>query len=358
MSSSIDSDLLVYADPHFDEYRNYQNKSRKDIEEFIKMYDYAIENKIPYAINIGDLFRKSNKVDSEVFSDIYSVIKRASNKGVKTISIPGNHDITISNKFGKNIIRVFGDKLKDGCSLWSSGDINSNYVSWECCCINMINMYDHKIGFIPYSDSSNKLIDDINYCKDNRCKIIFGHFSINEYDFNSKINSDFLFKGIKNTTFMLGHIHKRNFISDNKGNKIIFIGSLFQEDFDEEEHDTGYVLYNFDENKFIFKETNSLKFKRFYFNDEKTYKKFLKSKKGGKYDNYILRGYYGDNFKNQTMTFPDEIDFSYTNRNKMFDGIKGGFDTKNLLKNYIKDNCKTDSKFVYKLGKKLISEGR
>lgn len=92
--------ILISSDHHHDNYKAFSKLSHHGVssrlEESLQAEDFLFalmrQEKIRLHVRCGDLFDKKNAVDSVVYSEIFSRIKRNCQAGIGEIILVGNHD--------------------------------------------------------------------------------------------------------------------------------------------------------------------------------------------------------------------------------------------------------------------------
>lgn len=208
------------ADVHFDmpftmlSSRNNMGDKRR-LEQrwaFDKVINYIKDNSIEYFFISGDLY-ENNHVRSGTIEYINNCFKQIPN--TKIYISPGNHDPYLKN----SVYNMFG--WNDNVTIF-----NKELGKFED---NNINIYG--LGFSDFtledSELKNIVIEDKN-----KINILVVHASVDSSVFSEKLYNPITSNKLKEIGFdyiALGHIHKRNYISEN----IIYPGSLVSLGFDE-----------------------------------------------------------------------------------------------------------------------------
>ena len=263
-----------------------------------------------------------------VYSQIYDVIHSS---GVRTILIPGNHDILNKKRFNECILRPFGNRFEHTQQLDTSGP---NLVAWEP---SIVVIGKCKIALIPYSDKPEQTEKWIVQC--GKVDYIIGHFSVkgmSEHIDNSidsgKVNDRKFIKAF------LGHYHKEIEIGS-----YYHIGAFTQRNFGEEGNSTGFIVLDVDGNSTpttIRVEVPGLKiFKTIKISNDEDYKLFKEKYNEGKFDKYFVRVDYGKDLKRFTRNFDKEIDFNQLEktRDKVIYDVDSNI--KDMLVDYTNRTC-------------------
>lgn len=200
---------LVIGDTHFKKIesqieKDYRNSILKEVSRIIK------KNKIKTVIQTGDFFDTRRTLDVSVINETRELIEKYF-KNVKIITLSGNHDI-----YFKNTNKI--------CSTQIIFKDNKNVTV-------ITEPTETKHGLIlPWINKENyqQTIELIGKSKSKNC---FGHLEINGF---AKIKGFNETNGLKPSLFdkfenvISGHFH---LVQKNKN--IIYIGSLFQNDFND-----------------------------------------------------------------------------------------------------------------------------
>ncbi|QKE56344.1 recombination exonuclease [Bacillus phage YungSlug] len=74
---------------------------------FDAMEDYALENNIKYILFAGDMFHKRVTINTTVFNFVYNRVSDMTQKGLRFIMIPGNHDQVSNEDFPQHSLETF-----------------------------------------------------------------------------------------------------------------------------------------------------------------------------------------------------------------------------------------------------------
>lgn len=197
----------------------------------------------------GDILHNKTEISPEGYA-MTSWFLRQLDSICKTIVFAGNHDINISNTNNRldplsvifsmsNFERTYYlDKELD----YNSGCIEDDNVVW--CLYSSFNNFiqPNVLGIKDYHFRAG--IDDSN----------FTYIGLYHGDIKSaKTDTGYVSENGKDTSFfdlidfaLLGHVHKRQCISNN-GIKLVYAGSLIQQDYGENISGHGYVIWNVQE---------------------------------------------------------------------------------------------------------------
>ena len=232
--------LISIGDVHVRNYKRME-ETGEFLEKFIKYCEEFVEKHNPEEVRIiiaGDLFDQKINVSNE--SKVYvSWMLRRLNEIAKTYVICGNHDYLMNNANRMcSLTPIFAMSQFENCVYL---DQELGYAS---------GIYeDENVAFCVYStfEEFNRPEIDI-YRENNPDKTLIGliHADINGASTDTGFITD---KGLNPGYFegldfvISGHIHKRQEIKKN-GVKIVYCGSLIQQDMGENLSGHGGVIWN------------------------------------------------------------------------------------------------------------------
>lgn len=224
--------IFHVADIHFRNFRRH-DEFRTICENFIHQVKKANGDRI---VITGDLVESRNQISPELVNEITWFLRECAMVAEKVILIPGNHDIVEQNKERLDILTPVVSALgfNNIIYLKTSCIYNDENIAWVC-----YNIYDE-----------NKAPDNIP--SDNkRIKIGLYHGVINGskndfgYEFNHGSDVD---KFDLCDIVLCGDIHKRQVLETKNNVKIIYAGSMIQQNFGESSTEHGYNLVTINEN--------------------------------------------------------------------------------------------------------------
>lgn len=237
--------------------RNYQRlvEYSEVLSDFIarcKEIASAYDKEEVRIVIAGDLVHQKNTVSNELMFFTSNFIRELSGIA-KVIIIAGNHDYLSSNENRLDTLsglfataQFENAEFLDSITEYKSGCIKDQNVIWA-----LYSTYD---GFIRPDIESAKDGDE-------NCKVIglfhgdlVGATLYNGYVMDSGVNAS-IFNGCD--VVMAGHIHKRQVI-EKGGVKIVYGGSLIQQNFGESVSNHGFVEWTIDDNNVISEKLHEL----------------------------------------------------------------------------------------------------
>lgn len=243
--------VIHISDIHIKNNDEYE-KFKENLELFInqvknEVIDYEYDEiRIVIA---GDLVHENNTVTNELYLKVYEFLSELEKIG-KVIAITGNHDTNVRSKNKRSIIDSAHTimKLENFRNLDYELNRKSGYIIDENIIWSVYSIYD---GFnepiIPNEIRKGKKIiglfhgpligskTDLNHDMDRGCNI------------NMFTNCH---------CAMIGDIHKRQVLVNDKGIDIVYSGSLYQQNKGENVSGHGYVIWDIDSLEFEFKDVN------------------------------------------------------------------------------------------------------
>lgn len=233
------SDIHIRAKMRFEEYATQLSKFIERCNELASKYEKD-EVRIVIA---GDLVHQKNFVTPDLMVIASSFIRELE-KIAKVYVIAGNHDLIVNNT----------DKKDTLTSLFETANFENAFFF-------DINQESHvriddNITWVIYSIYEDYLVPDVSEAKkqfpDNTVIGLF-HGMINgvRLDNNTTANCGSNKDMFMDCDFvMAGDIHKRQEITNQKGTKIVYPGSLIQQDFGESISEHGFAIWDL-ENKTV-----------------------------------------------------------------------------------------------------------
>lgn len=245
--------IVLLGDTHF----GVRNDSKSFHSYYQKFYDevffpYIDENKIEYVLQLGDLFDRRKYINFLTLSESKKYFfDRIENKGIRLISLLGNHDI-----FWKESLSVNSPELL--LQSYNYIDIIQQPSTIKCAGLS--------IDMIPWicKENESKVAEFINNTKS---KICIGHFEISGCTLMPGVESPEgidigLFK--KYNKVFSGHFHTQS-IKDN----VQYVGTPYQLMWSDYNDPRGFHVFDTDtlETTFI-KNPNEI-FVKYYYNESK-----------------------------------------------------------------------------------------
>lgn len=224
--------IFHVADIHFRNFKRH-DEFRAVCDNFFHQVKKANGDRI---VIVGDLVESRNQISPELVNEITWFLKMSAESVEKVIIIPGNHDIVEQNKERLDILTpvISALNLDNIIYLKSSVVYYDENVAWIC-----YNIYD-----------DNRTPENIP--TDNKLtKIGLYHGIINgaKNDFGFEFNHGLELNKFNQCDVVLcGDIHKRQVLKTKDNIKIIYSGSMIQQNFGESSTEHGYNLVSLTEN--------------------------------------------------------------------------------------------------------------
>lgn len=229
------SDIHIRARMRFEEYAEQLNKFIQRCGEIASTYE-------PGEVRIlisGDLFHQKNMLTPELIVFASSFIRQLE-QIAPVIIIAGNHDLIVDNT----------DKKDALTSIFETAQFkNTRFLDLETR-FDSGGIVDDNITWVLYSIYQNYLVPDITpFTKafPENVKIGLFHGMITGCKLDNNTVSD---RGVNKDIFsdcdmvMAGDIHKRQEIINSTGVKIVYPGSLIQQDFGESVSGHGFAVWD------------------------------------------------------------------------------------------------------------------
>lgn len=228
-------DIHIRARMRFEEYAEQLNRFVEQCKEIASKYNPE-EVRIVIA---GDLLHQKNMLTPELIV-FTSIFLRQLEQIARVIVIAGNHDLIVDNTDKKDALTSLFEtaqfentKFLDYMNGFQSGAVIDDNITW-----------------VVYSIYQNYLVPDIHNVKqehpDNICIGLF-HGMINGVTLDNNTKAEI---GLNKDIFsdcrivMAGDIHKRQEIINSQGTKIVYPGSLIQQDFGESISNHGFAVWD------------------------------------------------------------------------------------------------------------------
>lgn len=186
----------------------------------------------------GDIFQSKIDVSNEAIT-IVGWFFRELDKIAKTIVICGNHDTLLNNVSRiDSLTPIFSMSKFENCLYldkelnYSSGCLVDDNIVW--CLFSSFDDFNRPDTDELKKENPDKTFIGIAHCDINGALTDTGHVSENGMDADCFSDLDFV---------ILGHIHKRQCIKKN-GVKMVYCGSLLQQNYGENISGHGYVLWD------------------------------------------------------------------------------------------------------------------
>jgi len=341
--------IILLTDTHFTEGTSFED----NFNYFRSIYEEASSSKFNLVIHLGDLFDRSDRISSYIFTSVVRLIKSFEFLyKLPTIILAGNHDIKFSDSSNleKNAITVIDTPVAN-----SSLGLTTTKVLYKPVSL-LINK--HKFLLIPYNKDSSKIVDFINKEVSHQTSNCFllGHFGLLGSGFGDLTPDDI--HSSEFTRIILGHIHIRSFPTQN----IEYMGSLFQHDFRDERSTPGYykLLLDFSTPSYKLEFVENIHTKRFCTIDARTkeeFENFLVNYKKGMYSDKFVRVRYQSDLSMVTTNFESVPNFLTINPERRdTDKFEQIFEYDTLIRKYVEKRYKGNlsRSGIIKLGHKLI----
>lgn len=233
------SDIHIRAKMRFDEYA-------EQLSKFIERCKEIASNYNPGEVRIlisGDLLHQKNMLTPELIVFASSFIRQLE-QIAPVVVIAGNHDLIVDNT----------DKKDALTSLFETAQFrNTRFLDLETE-FNSGTLFDDNVTWVLYSIYQDYLVPDITKARElypDNIRIGVFHGMINGCKLDNNTTSD---RGVNKDIFidcdmvMAGDIHKRQEMTTSTGVKIVYPGSLIQQDFGESISNHGFAVWDL-ENK-------------------------------------------------------------------------------------------------------------
>lgn len=242
------SDIHIRARMRFEEYAEQLSKFIARCKEITEKYD---KNEVRILI-AGDLLHQKNVITPELMVFASSFIRQLE-QIAPVVIIAGNHDLIVDNT----------DKKDALTSLFETAQFNNTrFLDLETGFDSGV-LYDENISWILYSIYQDYVVPDTRQAREkypNNVRIGVFHGMINGVKLDNDTTSD---SGINREIFvdcdmvMAGDIHKRQEIITSSGVRIVYPGSLIQQDFGETVGSHGFAIWNLENNSLVYEDLPS-----------------------------------------------------------------------------------------------------
>lgn len=232
----------------FEEYAEQLTKFIERCKEIAAGYE---KNEVRIVIS-GDLLHQKNMITPELIVFVSSFLRQLE-QIAKVIVIAGNHDLIVDNVDKKDAITSLFETAHFE-NVWFL-DYILGFQSGSYC--------DDNITWVLYSIYENYLAPDISKVKKENPKNTFVglfHGMINGVSLENNITAEM---GINKDIFadcsvvMAGDIHKRQELINSRGTKIVYPGSLIQQDFGETISKHGFAIWDIENNTLEYEDISS-----------------------------------------------------------------------------------------------------
>ena len=242
--------ICLLGDTHFG-VRNDSKAFHKYYEKFYEMFfEYIDNNKIEYIIQLGDLFDRRKYINFLTLSESKKYFfDRIESKGIRLISLLGNHDI-----FWKESLSVNSPELL--LQNYNYIDIIHNPNTIRCGGIS--------IDIIPWICKENEQ-EILEFISKSNSKICMGHFELAGFEMMKGIpnhdgtDAKFLTKYEK---VFSGHYHT----ASSKGN-ITYLGTPYELTWIDYGDPKGFYIFDTDTLEIEFVKNEMTMFHKIYYND-------------------------------------------------------------------------------------------
>lgn len=223
-----------------DEYQEQLSKFLNECRDIVKEYG---EDQVRIVVS-GDLVHNKLEISGEAYI-LTAWFLRSLDEIAKTIVIAGNHDLNVTNLSRLDPLSAIFSMCKfkqvhylDYELQYQSGCVVDDNVVW--CLYSIFDNFTK-----PNIDEMKLEYPDLTYVGLFHGAVIGCKTDLG-YKFETGLNSSF-FEGINFGLF--GHIHKRQTLTNN-GVKLVYPGSLIQQDHGENVSSHGYLLWDVEEETF------------------------------------------------------------------------------------------------------------
>ena len=214
------------------------------MEALRALYDRAIAEEHGAVVLAGDIFHRRGMVPVGVMNGLAKLVTDASDKGITTYAIPGNHDYVDKDaKWAEEHLHSL---------FWLSGRI---VIVSEPQVVRIKESRGSTVAcLIPYKSSqaewvaaAKALVTAAGAIRGSGPLVLFGHQSLDgakvgphEYIMREGLNPDDIPAQFQQAIF--GHYHQRQFIPTHGSlHNVLYVGGLIQHNFGERTYDPGFV---------------------------------------------------------------------------------------------------------------------
>lgn len=249
------SKFVVVSDTHFHDWTEFSKPDEEyvnsrlgeQIRAMEEVFQIARENDADI-IFAGDLFHKRQSVNTRVFNPVYEVFE--DNSDVTVYGIPGNHDKVSNSIHAESSIDIFNY-------------IENTRISTE---IEEIELDDTNLFMVPYGDEVEDIKEQLKEYEpvEGKANILVAHLGVSGSVTGSgghRLEGAFSYEDLQPDKFdyiLLGHYHRPQALQGN-GNHV-YVGTLVQNNFGEEGHDTGVVIVDTQEETIVRRTIATTKF--------------------------------------------------------------------------------------------------
>lgn len=229
--------ILLCSDQHLHPHGKSIERLEEGLACFSWIYDVARERGIKSVISLGDLFHDREEISIRALHRAYEIIEKASQDGIQTYLLLGNHDMYFRESFSIHSLKSFSK------------------VAHVIDTPQVVEIEGTPFDFLPFVEDPASSLK--YFPKKKRNKILCSHLAIEggvmnylwgtTYQKEDGVNEDALLA--KEPTVekdvlegydlvLLGHFHSRQCMA-NKSNKIHYVGSPMQLHFGETEDQKG-----------------------------------------------------------------------------------------------------------------------
>lgn len=242
--------ICLLGDTHFG-VRNDSKIFHKYYQNFYDIFfEYLDSNKIEYVIQLGDLFDRRKYINFLTLSESKRYFfDRIEHKGIKLISLLGNHDI-----FWKESLAVNSPELL--LENYNYIDIIHNPTT--------IKIQGIDIDIIPWICKENEEVV-FNFIKNTKSEICLGHFELSGFDMMKGVpNHDGIDGKFLNKYKLVysGHFHT----ASSKGN-ISYLGTPYELTWSDYNDPKGFYILDLENLEIEFIKNQLTMFEKIYYND-------------------------------------------------------------------------------------------
>lgn len=247
--------MLVAADLHLDQHTQHatpdsdsrypacNSRAVAGLEALRALYDRAVDEGHSAVVLAGDIFHRRGMVPVGVMNGVAKLVSDASDRGVTTYAIPGNHDyVDRDAKWAEEHLHSL---------FWLSGRI---VIVSEPQVIRIKEASGSFVaGMTPYRSSREVWVEDAkslvraaSAIRGTEPLILFGHQSLNgatvgphEYVMREGISTSDIPKEFRIAAF--GHYHQRQVLPHPNGTNVLYVGGLLQHNYGERTYIPGHL---------------------------------------------------------------------------------------------------------------------
>ncbi len=244
--------ICLLGDTHFG-VRNDSKSFHRYFEKFYDIFfDYIEKNNIKYIIQLGDLFDRRKYINFLTLSESKKYFfDRIENKGIKLITLLGNHDIFWKESLSVNSPELLLQSYKhidiiQNPTTKSFGGVSIDIIPWLC------------------KENEQEVFE---FVKNSEAKICIGHFELSGFEMMKGVpNHDGIdCKFLSNYDYVYsGHFHT----ASSKGN-IRYLGTPYELTWADYNDPKGFYILDLNTKEIEFIKNSLVMFDKIYYDDTK-----------------------------------------------------------------------------------------